>query len=86
MKTHHLLVIFILIKNKQSTTSVYLGSKIALIISKVKCLGQESKLEWQLQIETMLQLYQMVKFIWNSLVEILPPVNVTAAFAPEKGE
>ena len=28
----------------------------------------------------------MVKFLWNSVVEILPPVNVTASFAPEKGE
>ena len=27
----------------------------------------------------------MVGFLWNSLFKILPPVNVTAAFAPEKG-
>ena len=32
------------------------------------------------------KLYKMVGFLWNSLFKILPPLNVTEAFAPEKGE
>ena len=66
-----------------TTPLVYLGSKITRDISKVKREGQETN-TWNGSCK--LQLHQMVGFLWNSLFKILPPVNVTAAFAPEKGE